>query len=78
MNGKKASMNKQEFAAYVGVSLRTLEALMHDREVSFVRIRGRVLFTERHAEELFKKFDVPAVGNRRKGLKVAASDADRG
>jgi hypothetical protein len=67
---KKASMNRSEFARFVGISVPTLDRLLRDRKVGCVRLGGRVLFTERHAEELFEKFEVKA-REERKHLRIA-------
>lgn len=53
-------MNQQEFAAYVSVSMRTLEELMREQAVSCVRLWGRVRLTEAHAVELLAKFETKA------------------
>jgi predicted site-specific integrase-resolvase len=54
------TMNKAEFAARVGVSVSTVNRLLAEGSVSCTRIASRVLFTEAHAEELLKKFEVRA------------------
>jgi len=60
----KATMNKVEFAARVGISVRLLEDKMRERSVPFVRIGARVLFTERHVEEFLDSCEVKAVRPR--------------
>jgi hypothetical protein len=57
---ERLTMNRKEFAARVGISVRTLDTLLAEGRVSCVRIAARVLFTEAHAEELLKKFEVKA------------------
>lgn len=51
-------MNRKEFAARVGISVRTLDSLLAEGRVPCVRIASRVLFTEAHAVELLKRFEV--------------------
>ena len=57
---ERLTMNRKEFAARVGISLSTLNRLLAEGKVSCSRINARVLFTESHAEELLKKFEVRA------------------
>jgi predicted dehydrogenase len=54
---ERLTMSRREFAERVGISVRTLDALLAGGQVSCVRIASRVLFTEAHAEELLKKFE---------------------
>jgi predicted site-specific integrase-resolvase len=57
---ERLTMNRKEFAARVGISVRTLDTLLAEGKVSCARIASRVLFTEAHAEELLGKFEVKA------------------
>lgn len=54
---ERVTMTRREFAARVGVSLRTVDALLAEGKVSCVRIASRVLFTEEHVAELLQKFE---------------------
>jgi uncharacterized protein YfcZ (UPF0381/DUF406 family) len=56
----RQSVYRKQFAARVGISVRTLDTLLAEGKVSCSRIASRVLFTEAHAEELLKKFEVKA------------------
>lgn len=62
----KATMNKKEFAAYVGIGVRTLEQLMHDHAVSYIAVGSRKLFTPKHAEELLAKNERKVIERRTK------------
>jgi predicted site-specific integrase-resolvase len=53
-------MTRKEFAARVGISVRTLDTLLAEGKVTCSHIASRVLFTEAHAEELLRKFEVKA------------------
>jgi hypothetical protein len=57
---ERLTMNRKEFAERVGISVRKLDTLLAEGRVSCSRIGSRVLFTDAHAEELLKKFEVPA------------------
>jgi predicted site-specific integrase-resolvase len=57
---ERLTMNRKQFAERVGISVRTLDSLLAEGKVSCSRIASRVLFTEAHAEELLKKFEVRA------------------
>ena len=37
-------VSRHEAARLIGVSLRTLDTLVHEGKISFLRVRGRVLF----------------------------------
>jgi excisionase family DNA binding protein len=54
---ERVTMTRKEFAARVGVSVRTVDTLLAEGRVSCVRIASRVLFTEEHVTELLKKFE---------------------
>ncbi len=50
-------MNRAEFARRAGVSVRKIDAMLREGEVSCVRLGGRVLFAEKHLIELAERFE---------------------
>jgi len=51
ISGEPLTYPYDEAAARLGVSLRTLKRLVADGAIRHVRVRGRVLFTERDLED---------------------------
>lgn len=51
----RLTMNKKEFAARAGISVRKLERMMKARQVTFVRLGRRIVFREKYFEELMER-----------------------
>ena len=50
ISGEPLTYPYDEAAARLGIGVRTLKRLVADGEIRHVRVRGRVLFTERDLE----------------------------
>lgn len=50
-NEKKGTKTRREAAAFIGISVPTLDRLVKEKRIPFIRVGRRVLFTESSLRE---------------------------
>lgn len=80
----KATMTRQQFIGYVGISASTLDRLLREGKVGSILIGRRRLFTEEHARDLLARFERPQrefsqfkFQRRRRQLKTNPPEGER-
>ncbi len=69
MNKEKEFYNKLELAMKLGICIRTLDKLMSDGEISFLKIRNRVIFYQKDLDSFIERSRREAFGINEDSLK---------
>ncbi len=69
MNKEKEFYNKLELAMKLGICIRTLDKLMSDGQISFSKIRNRVIFAQKDLDSLIERSRREAFGINEETLK---------
>jgi len=69
MNKKNAFYSKLELAMELGICTRTLEKLMREGQISFLRIKKRVIFSQKDVDEFIDRTRREAFGINEESLK---------
>ena len=69
MNKEKEFYNKLELAMKLGICIRTLDKLMSDGQISFSKIRNRVIFSQEDLDSLIERSRREAFGITEDSLK---------
>ena len=59
---KKEFYNKLELAMKMGICVRTLDKLMSDGQISFLKIRNRVIFSQKDLDAYVERCRCEAYG----------------
>ena len=66
---KKEFYNKLELAMKMGICVRTLDKLMSDGQISFLKVRGRVIFSQLDLDSYVERCRCEAYGVNEDSLK---------
>jgi excisionase family DNA binding protein len=66
---KKEFYNKLELAMKIGIAVRTLDKLMSDGQISFLKVRGRVIFSHDDVNAFIERTRREAYGINEESLK---------
>jgi hypothetical protein len=69
MNKEKEFYNKLELAMKLGICIRTLDKLMSDGQISFLKIRNRVVFYQKDLDSFIERSRREAFGINEDSLK---------
>ena len=69
MNKEKEFYNKLELAMKLGICIRTLDKLMSDGQISFLKIRNRVVFYPKDLDSFIERSRREAFGINEDSLK---------
>lgn len=69
INKKNAFYSKLELAMELGICTRTLEKLMREGQISFSRIKKRVIFSQKDVDEFIERTRREAFGINEESLK---------
>jgi len=68
-SNKKEFYNKLELAMKMGICVRTLDKLMSDGQISFLKIRNRVIFSQEDLDAYVERCRREAYGINESSLK---------
>ena len=66
---KKEFYSKLELAMKMGICVRTLDKLMSDGQISFLKVRGRVIFSQLDLDSYVERCRCEAYGVNEDSLK---------
>ena len=66
---KKEFYSKLELAMKIGICVRTLDKLMSDGQISYIKIRGRVIFSQEDLDAYVDRSRHEAFGINEESLK---------
>jgi len=66
---KNSFYNKLELAMELGICVRTLDKLMSDGQISFLKVRGRVIFSQEDLDAYVDRSRREAYGVNEESLK---------
>ena len=66
---KNSFYNKLELAMELGICVRTLDKLMSDGQISFLKIRNRVIFSQKDLDAYVERCRCEAYGVNEDSLK---------
>ena len=69
MNKAKQFYNKLELAMELGICVRTLDKLMSDGEISFLKVKNRVIFSQGDLDAFVERSRREAFGINEDSLK---------
>ncbi len=62
MNKKNAFYSKLELAMELGICTRTLEKLMREGQISYLKVKNRVIFSKEDLDAFIERTRRPAFG----------------
>ena len=69
MNKKNAFYNKLELAMELGICTRTLDKLMSEGQISYLKVKNRVIFSQEDVDEFCERSRRRAFGVDEESLK---------
>ena len=68
-SNKKEFYNKLELAMKIGICVRTIDKLMSDGQISYLKVRGRVIFSQLDLDAYVERSRHEAFGINEESLK---------